>query len=120
MAKGSSGLGGAGGKTVPGSYSDKADSMVRNLGNYVGDRSVESQLDDVLNHRLGANETSASVDDFKIIQNPIGSGVADVEVNYSVNVKVPYTYVDSDGISHTDYDYDTVARTSVIQVKVLN
>lgn len=118
MGKGKSGMGASSNKApVPGSYTSNADTLTRSRSDYVGDANVEMQVDDYLNHHLEENEESRSVDSFEIIQNPTNSGMADVDVNYSSDIRIPFT---DNETGETYYEYDTEYHTTTLQLKVLS
>lgn len=95
-----------------GTYADGANDAVMSSKNYVGDREIEAQANDNLRYHLGEGEEYASVERFQIIQYPTKSGMADVDVEYSVDVKIP----NGDGT----YERDTEYRTTTLQLKVVN
>lgn len=95
-----------------GTYSDGANGFVLSHKDYIGDKEIESQVNDQLRYHLGTGEEYAEVEQFEIIQYPTQSGMADVDVQYSVNVIIP----NGDGT----YERDTEYRTTTVQLKVLN
>lgn len=109
---------GSSGSNNPGSYTDSADVDVRSNPDYIGDRNVEAQINELLRYHLGYGEEYASVDDFTIVQTPTESGIADVEAEYSVsaNMFVGYDLETGEALYESETDY----RTAVFQVKVLN
>ncbi len=103
---------------TPGSYTDDADDVVRASSRFVGDDNLKNQAKDYLNHHLGPNDDWCTVDAMRIIQNPTSSGIADVEVEYTVDMEIPV------GIDHEtgrmEYDSDTDYRSQTLQLKVWN
>lgn len=111
--RGSGGSGGARGKR-----GGSVDNKVRSSADYVGDRSVERQINEQLNHSLGSGEEYADVESFKIISNPGNGQTGDVEAEYRVGLKIPVGY--DYEIGQTEYEYDTEYRTQTFQIKLRN
>lgn len=113
--RGGGGSGGArGGRAGGGSI----DSKVRSSEDYVGDRSVERQINEQLQYSLGGGEESAYVESFKIISNPGNGQTGDVEAEYRVGLKIPVGYDYETG--QTEYEYGTEYRTQTFQIKLRN
>ena len=112
--RGGGGSGGARGGRAGGSM----DSKVRSSEDYVGDRSVEKQINEQLRYSLGSGEQYADVESFKIVSNPGNGQTGDVEAEYSVSMKIPVGYDYETG--QTEYEYDTEYRRGTFQVKLKN
>ena len=94
------------------------DEEVRLSSDYVGQREVENQINEQLRYNLGDGEEYASVASFRIISNPGGGEMGDVEATYQVTVRIPYEEYDSDGYSQTYYDTEYEYRTDTFQVRL--
>lgn len=103
---------------APGTYTDDADTTVRASSRFVGDDNLKNQAKDYLNHHLLPNDDYCTVDEMRIIQNPTSSGVADVEVEYTVDMSIPVGMDQETG--RMEYDSDTDYRTKTLQLKVWN
>lgn len=102
----------------PGKYSEKAHENVTASRNFVGSSNLERQARDYLNHHLGYGEEYADVKDFHIAQNPTENGLADVDVEYEVRVRIPVGRDPETGVEEYEDDYEY--RTKTLQLKVLN
>ena len=96
---------------------------VETMDGYIGRGAVEAAINDDLRYHLGYDEDYARVTDIKIVSTPQeieeNGGIATVEVDYSVDIKVPITEIDSDGISRTYYENETDYRHATYDVNVL-
>ena len=104
--------GGAGGSKATQSVEER----VINSKRYIGQSAVESQIEDELNHNLGAGEEYAQVDSFKIVSNPGDGDFGDVEAEYHVNTRTPIGRDPETG--DMEYEYDTEYRKDTFQVKL--
>ena len=75
-------------------------------------REEMNEVRNILNHRLPSNAESATL---LSVENVDNQGYADVE--YELNFRIPYTEVDSDGISHTMYDTESEVRKERMKVR---
>lgn len=98
--------------------STNVDERVRSSRDYVGQREVESQIEDQLNYSLSSGEEDARVDSFRIISNPGNGRTGDVEAQYHVDVRVPVGRDPETGVM--EYDYDTEYRSETFQVVLRN
>ena len=87
---------------------------------YVGDRSVEEQIDDQLRYNLPMGAEYARVDSFTIVSNPGGGEFGDVEAQYTVEYSIPVTQTDADGYTWTDYERESETVYSTFQVRLKN
>lgn len=111
-------MGGRGSSSGKGSGGRSIDSSVRSSKDYVGDKSVEKQINEQLRYNLGSGEEYADVESFKIVSNPGNGKTGDVEAEYSVSQRIPVGYDLETG--RTEYDYDTEYRRGTFQVKLKN
>lgn len=109
---------GSGGSRGGGRAGGSVDDKVRSSKDYVGDRSVEKQINEQLRYSLGSGEQYADVESFKIVSNPGNGQTGDVEAEYSVSMKIPVGYDYETG--QTEYEYDTEYRRGTFQVKLKN
>ena len=109
---------GSGGSRGGGRAGGSVDDKVRSSKDYVGDRSVENQINEQLRYSLGGNEEYADVESFKIVSNPGNGNTGDVEAEYRVSMKIPVGYDYETG--QTEYEYDTEYRRGTFQVKLKN
>lgn len=109
---------GSGGSRGGGRAGGSVDDKVRSSEDYVGDRSVEKQINEQLRYNLGSGEQYADVESFKIVSNPGNGQTGDVEAEYSVSMKIPVGYDYETG--QTEYEYDTEYRRGTFQVKLKN
>ena len=95
---------------------------VEGMKEYVGDSTIEDAINDDLRYHLGSNETYATVDKFTILSTPeeveSSGGRADVKVEYTVSLRIPYQETDSDGFTQTMYETATESRTANYSVNV--
>lgn len=115
---GGRGGGGSGGARGGGRAGGSVDSKVRSSEDYVGDRSVEKQINEQLRYSLGSGEQYADVESFKVVSNPGNGQTGDVEAEYSVSMRIPVGYDYETG--QTEYEYDTEYRRGTFQVKLKN
>lgn len=92
------------------------DEQVRQSPDYIGQREIENQINEQIRYSLDYDEEYASVDSFRIISNPGGGELGDVEATYQVTLRIPYTETDADGYSQTYYDTEYEYRTDTFQV----
>lgn len=109
---------GSGGSRGGGRAGGSVDDKIRSSEDYVGDRSVEKQINEQLRYSLGSGEQYADVESFKIVSNPGNGQTGDVEAEYSVSMKIPVGYDYETG--QTEYEYDTEYRRGTFQVKLKN
>ncbi len=100
-----------------GKYSEKAHDAVLEDPHFVGEKEVEEQAYDQLKYNLAYYETHLSVTSFRIVQYPTDGGLADVDVEYDVDVKIPVGRDIETG--RTEYEYETEGRKETLQLKVL-
>lgn len=89
---------------------------IRAQSDYVGDRNIENQVNDILRHNLGENEEWAEITDFRIVSNPGGGRVGDVEADYDVTIRTSYPEYNSDGTREEVFEEETERRTDIFQV----
>ena len=109
------GRGGAGGKRTGNSGKFNASAIV-NSPDFVGDRSLREQANDFLRHHLGENESYADVESYEIISNPGNGYMGDVEVEYSVDVRIPVGRDPETG--REEYETDTEYRKTTLQLRL--
>ena len=85
-------------------------------GDYIGDSEVKREVEDWLNHNLSRYESSASVDEIRVISNPGGREFGDVEVDYTVIERVPVGRDPDTGLQ--DFDFERASYTETFHMRL--
>jgi len=93
------------------------------ISGFIGNGAIENKINDELRYNLGFNEEWATVDNIRILSSPEevqnNGGIAQVEAQYTVRIRVPYTEYDGDGMPYQTFEDEEEYRRSIFNINIL-